>query len=259
MKHVAFGVALVALLLGAPVDSAVAETLSAASAINKAGRQRMLSQRMAKAYCQIGLDVRREEAKSQLQAAIALFESQLAELRQFASTAQVKGALDAVEAQWTPYRAILRRPYDRNELRNLLNMSEELLARTHKVVLLIQDTSGKPFLRLVNVAGRQRMLSQRIAKLYMCHQAGVRDAVVLDSLQQVKSEFKGALAELKVAPQNTAGIEQGLAATGTQWALLEYSLENADKPLAEFVAITSEKILGGMDGVTAAYEGLPGK
>ena len=111
----------------------------------------------------------------------------------------------------------------------------------------------------INKAGRQRMLSQRIAKLYMCHQAGVRDAAVLDSLQQVKSEFKGALAELKAAQQNTESIRQGLDATGTQWQLLEYSLENADKPLAEFVALTSEKILSTMDGVTAAYEGLPGK
>jgi len=258
MKYFGFCMLIGALLLGGPVDSASAEALSAASAINKAGRQRMLSQRMAKAYYQIGLNVRREEAQSQLPAAIALFELQLAELRRFASAGRIKGALDAVEAQWTPYRAILQRPYNRNELGNLMDMSEELLARTHKVVLLIQDTEGKPFLRLVNIAGRQRMLSQRLAKLYMYRQAGARDAATLDGLEQVKNEFKGALVELKRAPQNTPSIKTALESVGTQWELLEYSLNNANKPLEEFVALTSEKILNLMDGVTASYEELPG-
>ena len=41
-----------------------------ASAINKAGRQRMLTQRIVKAYCQIGLDVRAEEARVQLDKAM---------------------------------------------------------------------------------------------------------------------------------------------------------------------------------------------
>ncbi len=39
----------------ASFGTAFAETLTTHSAINKAGRQRMLSQRMAKAYCQTGL------------------------------------------------------------------------------------------------------------------------------------------------------------------------------------------------------------
>ena len=53
------------------------------SAINKSGRQRMLSQRMTKAYCRIGLNIRRDEAEKQLSDAIPLFERQLADLKAF--------------------------------------------------------------------------------------------------------------------------------------------------------------------------------
>ena len=57
-----------------------AEITSISSAINKAGRQRMLSQRMVKSYSMIGIDVQREAAQEQLTKAIDLFELQLHEL-----------------------------------------------------------------------------------------------------------------------------------------------------------------------------------
>ncbi len=235
-----------------------AETLTLSSAINKAGRQRMLSQRLAKAYCQTGLNVRRDEARQQIQEGIALFESQLAELARFAPNRQIGLGIAEMEREWIAMRVILMHTYESAQVRQLVELSDRVLAKAHQVVLLIQDVSGKPFLRLVNTSGRQRMLSQRIAKLYMCRQAGLRDVAVLDNLEQVKNEFKGALTELRAAPQNSPGISMALDAAGTQWQLLEYSLTNPDKPLEEFVALTSEKILNIMDGVTASYELLPG-
>ena len=48
---------LFALVLGIPGGEALAQITDLNSAINKAGRQRMLSQRMAKAYFQIGQQV----------------------------------------------------------------------------------------------------------------------------------------------------------------------------------------------------------
>ena len=61
-----------ALILTATSLSA-AEITSISSAINKAGRQRMLTQRMLKAYTMIGISVQKEEAEKQLSSAIALF------------------------------------------------------------------------------------------------------------------------------------------------------------------------------------------
>lgn len=228
--------------------------MTLSSAINKAGRQRMLTQRMVKAYCQIGLNVRREEARQQLDEAVQTFDTQLAELRRFAPTREISEELALVEAGWQRFRPLILKPYSRQDARAVMELSETLLERSHKVVMSLQDVSGKPAARLVSLAGRQRMLSQRIAKFHMCRRTGMGDAAILDAIDRARSEFKGALSELRDAPQNTALINRGLEAAATQWALLEHSLTNADQPLEEFVALTSDKILSAMDEVTAMYE-----
>src|SRR3989338_1450309 len=260
MKHRRRAIVFVAIsfLMGDVLGAAQTYILSASSAINTAGRERMLTQRMVKSYCQIGLDVRRDEADAQLRDAMILFESQLAGLKRYAPSREIKAILAEIEADWAPVRASLSRPYDKNELRRLVELSDNLLAKSHKAVLLIEQTSGKPVLRLVNVAGRQRMLSQRVAKLYMCRQAGLNDAALLKELERAKDEFKSALQELKTAPQNTPDIKVALDNADTQWQLFEHSLANPDKPLEVMVAITSEKILNIMDRITAMYENLPG-
>ncbi len=236
------------------MPAAQAEDMVLSSAINKAGRQRMLTQRMVRAYCQIGLNVRREEARQQLNVAVQTFDAQIVELRRFAPTQEISQELALVESEWRRFRPLVLKSYSRQDARGLMELSEELLERSHKVVMSLQDLSGKPSARLVSLAGRQRMLSQRIAKLYMCRQAGLSDSAVVDALDRVRSEFKGALAELRDAPQNTAPIDRGLETAATQWALLEHSLTNADQPLEEFVALTSDKILNAMDEVTSLYE-----
>ena len=71
---------------------APAASLNAETAINNAGRQRMLSQRIVKAYCQVGLDLQIESSKRDLQESVTLFENQLAELKQYAPTAEIKQA-----------------------------------------------------------------------------------------------------------------------------------------------------------------------
>jgi len=87
--------------------TASAETLTINEAINKAGRQRMLSQRMAKAYCEAGLGVEAERSKKILEQSVALFDKQLLELRTFAPTPEIKDAYAKLEQTWTPYRQLL--------------------------------------------------------------------------------------------------------------------------------------------------------
>ena len=103
---------------------------------------------------------------------------------------------------------------------------------------------------------RQRMLSQRIAKFYMLREAGINDAAIGSGLKQAAQEFREAHAILKGAPENTDEIKTLLGRAETQWQLLEFSINN-DKPvLAEFVAVTTDKILGTMDLAAQGYEAL---
>ena len=235
------------------VGSARAEPLTLAAAINKAGRQRMLSQRMVKAYCQAGLDVRADEAAKQLREAVAQFDSQLAELKASTPNLEVTAGLEIEETNWKPVREIVTKPYTREGVPSLAEKSEMLLKSSNSVVLMLERASGKPVARLVNLSGRQRMLSQRIAKLYMLRELGIKDASVTDGLKQAGKEFKEAHETLKHAPGNTEDINKLLKLADIQWQLLEYSMGNDKAALAEFVATTTDKILNTMDLVTERY------
>lgn len=84
-----------------------AAALSAAAAVNKAGRQRMLSQRLAKAYLMVALGVQPGDGRRILAESLSLFEAQFAELKSHAPNDDVKAAAAALEREWKPYRAVL--------------------------------------------------------------------------------------------------------------------------------------------------------
>lgn len=80
-------------------STTISQQLNLDSAINKAGRQRMLTQRITKAWMLIGQDVATEQAQKQLDSGVALFESQLEELEAYAPNAAVETALAKVRQE----------------------------------------------------------------------------------------------------------------------------------------------------------------
>jgi len=227
---------------------------SLAEAINKAGRQRMLTQRMLKSYSMVGLDVQSAGAKQQLHSAIRLFEKQLQELQAFAPTPEIKTSLDKVSKLWQPFRQQLKQPISRARAKAMLELNDQLLRAAHRVVLQLEDVSGTSYGRLVNISGRQRMLSQRLAKFYILRAWGVDTAEVRSATMQAKNEFRGALDELLAAKENTPAINQSLDDANTQWGLFKHALEReGDNFVPLIVAMTSENLLKTMDKITGMY------
>jgi hypothetical protein len=238
-------------------SAAYAEITTLSSAINKAGRQRMLTQRMVKAYSMVGIGVQADTAQQQLHSAIKLFDTQLAELRAFAPSEKIRASLDKVDALWQPFKVTLQKPNSRTNVELLLLTNDDLLRAAHRVVLQLEDESGTSFGRLVNISGRQRMLSQRMAKFYMLRAWGFTSAEILSEAERAKNEFKGALAELISAPENTPALSKKLLEAQKQWNLLEHGLErNSTKLIPLIVAMTSEKVLVKMNEITGMYEVL---
>lgn len=234
-----------------------AEVTSMGDAINKAGRQRMLTQRMVKAYCLIGIDVDPFKADDQRRKAIALFDTQLAELQAYAATEEERRALDHVVQLWGPFKAVVSGPVIRERAVTLHEGNDELLRAAHKVVLLLQERSGTSYGRLVNIAGRQRMLGQRLAKLYMLRVWGIGGVEVLDETERAKNEFKGAMQELIDAPENTPQLNEALEQARKQWTLYKHGLERADGDyIPLIVTMTGEQLLTSMNNITALYTAL---
>lgn len=234
------------------------DSMTLSVAINKAGRQRMLSQRIVKAYCQIGLKVRPDKSRAILDNSVNLFDAQLVELRQFAGKPEIQEALVKEAALWGELRTVATGPVDRDGARKLMELNEALLQAAHKVTLLFESASGTKFGKLVNIAGRQRMLSQRLAKFYMLKKWGFNQPEIASGIEQAKKEFASALQELAAAPQNTPAIQHELELAKTQWVFFENALGQhdggEDLMFASNVATTSERILEAMDKVTALYE-----
>ena len=236
---------------------AQAEITSLSSAINKSGRQRMLSQRILKTYSMIGIDVNAMAAQQQLQGAITLFDTQLGELTAYASNKKIKKELAKVSRLWKPYKAAVTATVTRSNALDLLDASQELLSACHKVVLMFENLSTTNAGHLVNVAGRQRMLSQRMSMLYMLQTWGFDNSQIRSQMSQDRSEFKGALTELREAKENTKELKKKLRKGKSEWRLFKHGLDgNERKPIPYIVNLAGDKLLNTMNDITRLYSNL---
>ena len=232
--------------------------ISAAEAMNLSGMQRMLSQRIAKSYLMLGAEVRPEQAEQQLDQSIAKFESNYLALNEYAPSTEIRGALEQAGQTWQQYRElVLSRPQPSAALR-VLALSDRLLAQSERVVQLLERHSGGQHAMLVNRSGRQRMLSQRIAKLYLAISWRLPVEGLHAQFDQAVSEFELALAELQQARENTPAIAKGLEAADAQWRFTRagFDLASDSRYVPTVITVTTETLLWQMHELTNQYEGV---
>ena len=249
-----------ATVLAGGLPLAHAQVVDLSDAINKAGRLRMLSQRMGKAWLAVLLSVQKTSAQLVLDKSIALFNRHLVELKAYAPNPEVLATYTKLEAAWSDYQAqLIGKAPARDAAAALLQQEAKVLALAHQGTQQLETHAGKPVGHLVNVAGRQRMLSQRMAKFHLALAWKSAGTEAHQQIEAARKEFVAGLDTLATAPQTTPQIQQQLTLARQQWVFFDAALNRDDNPSkrdAENVFNTSENILQVMDQITGLYARL---
>lgn len=244
-----------ALALALPAAWPARAQMPLSSAINRVARFRALSQRCAKAYAQVHLAVLPDHARQVLAAAQRLIHLGFDDLGRAALAGAVQQNLAQVRTEWAALAKLLEAAPAAPVVLAVAGQADRMLAAADRTTQSLEAQAGQPSARLVNVAGRQRMLSQRLAKNYFLAAVGGETKPLRDQLAQDGAAFVDALALLSAAPLSTPQIRNELALGEQQWLFFADALKRKPDPASmRTVATTSERVLEVMDNLTALYD-----
>lgn len=204
------------------VGESPAQPLSPGSLINLCGRPRMLAQRLATNWALLGQNITPAKARANLRQLKVRFEQTLARLYSLGLTPEFAKRLDAVSDIWAAYRQVL---FDAKPAVGaagvVLEHSEAMLGAIDRLTGEAESLAGQPAGRDVNIAGRNRMLSQRIAKLVLFRAWGMAGDPIAQKLGDSLCEFDVNLVRLKRSGASVPELVAQLNEVTAQWQLFE--------------------------------------
>lgn len=234
--------------------------VSSGALINLCGRLRLLSQRLALAWGAVvsGLAPARERAR--LRQLEKEFVRSLSRLEQLELEGELRAGLATIQDLWPGYCEAMSEE-DLTCAERVFSLSEDMLAVADGLTVTATRLAGASEVSYVNQAGRNRMLLQRIAKLFLFRDwAGLHERVAELSPPSCE-EFESNLRELAVAGAPYPEVVAQLDVVDKQWRKfirtlcpdLAYAGRNRH---ARLVLIESERLLRGVDTAAKLFERL---
>ncbi len=262
-----------------------AADVGAGQRINMSGKLRMLSQRIVASACYAQAGAASDASSAMLDAATSEFELIAAAL-QFGDTdlgiygeeprRKTVATIERLNLLWGPYDAltaeVLAGDATPQVVQELANQSQPLLEMAQLLVTRLSAQYSRPgdLLQMdsmaIDIAGRQRMLAQRVSKNVCLMSTGSASEGVMRELASAAEMFENSLYALRggmpaagIRTPPNGEIEDGLDGVIADWlqiqpdiarVLAEETLDTAT--LAEMFAI-SNRLTGGMNAVVTLY------
>ncbi len=212
-----------------------------ADTINKAGEQRMLTQKISKEVLLIAKSINAEENQANLKATAELFDTTLNDLFNGAEFSTAK-QLNVVKGLWTPFydnvKVVLGGDISETVLQNIAQQNVPLLKEMNKAVGMFENDSIEQHIiglnnlsvemaETINKAGKQRMLSQKMTKELLLIANGIDADANKENLAKTVATFSEALDSLVKANQN-ANIATQLETVNKIWVDYKPILDAVD-------------------------------
>jgi len=225
--------------------------------IDVAGKQRMLSQRIAKDYLYAGEKVAVSKATRQLKASLDELLKDHKVLVESINDPEIQNLLAFVELSIEDFKSTANEPYNLDNAQLIIDLSESMLEGSQYVVDSLKEKVKVKESAIVGKAGKQRMLAQRIAKYYIAYQAGIKDKNTVDQMKAAVKAFADAHEALMKNPENTPEINRKLHEIDRLWKIVYKFYLNIEKGgLPLIVFNTTDDITKKMNQITQMYVDL---
>jgi len=222
-------------------------------AVNISGKQRMFTQKMLKNYAMIGMNNTFGNPKKDLINIINEFEDHQHSLRSYIKNKSFNLSLDNIQPLWEDTKSILLIKPEKSKAKKLQDNLNKLLIEADKITKLLAKKSHKSSGEIINISGRQRMLSQKMASLYMLKVWGFTDDKFKDKLNSSILLFKQSTKKLRNSNMNTDKIDKLLSNVDKSFMFFEMMAKAKSKFIPSLIYKKSNDILRDMNIVTALY------
>jgi hypothetical protein len=185
---------------------------------------------------------------------IARIEDTIGELPRRVSASTYADLFDGVRDGWSALRATLQEPPRLARVGTVDELAERLLTHAEQLTESLENAGLVTTLHVINVSGRQRMLSQRMAKLHLIGETEAPSSCAEEALR-IQAAFEEALETLANLPLSTRRTRELLLHAAEAWAeLKDACMHPPDSQNQCLTGASSEALLQLFEKLTDEYE-----